>query len=335
MNSEHKHDQPNVEESAAKAPKKNESKSLKNKLAWSGVFVAIAGLTIWAIVSQADFSLAEFTSFLKSMNPWWLLAAFGAMFGFIFFEGWALVTIIRSFGYRKNLGHGLVYASGDIYFSAITPSATGGQPASAFFMMKDKIPGAIVTVALIVNLIMYTFAILIIGLVAFLLRPRIFLGFSLAAKVLILIGIVAMIGLGIFFLFILFKSSILHKLGNGGLNLLAKLRLIRNLDRKKAKLAKAILSYSNAVSHLGDKRSMLVKTLILNVAQRASTISVALFVFLAAGGALSSAVDVWVSECMVIIGSNIVPIPGAMGVSDYLLIEAFNALGIPTLRCLI
>lgn len=329
MGLENKQDSSKVTEPSQSVPKKKESNNLKSKLLWSIVFVAIAGLTIWAISSQSGFSFDEFTTVLKSMNPWWLLAAFGAMFGFIFFEGWALVTIVKAFGYRKNVGHGLVYASGDIYFSAITPSATGGQPASAFFMMKDKIPGAIVTVALIVNLIMYTFAILIIGLVAFLLRPRIFLGFPLGAKILILIGIVAMIGLGIFFIFILFKSSILHKLGNGGLNLLAKLHIIRNLDRKKAKLSKAILSYSDAVSHLGDKRKMLVKALILNVAQRASTITVALFVFLAAGGALSSAIDVWVSECMVIVGSNIVPIPGAMGVSDYLLIEAFNALGIP------
>lgn len=328
MNSKNNREQPAVTESAAKIPTKTEAKSWKSKLAWSLLFVAIAGVTIWAIVAQADFSLSEFVAFIKSMNPWWILAAFAAMLGFIFFEGWAIITIVNSFGFRKHVGHGMVYSSGDIYFSAITPSATGGQPASAFFMMKDKIPGAIVTLTLIVNLIMYTFAIVIIGVIAFLLNPSIFLGFPLPAKILILIGVVAMIALCVFFLFILFNSSILHKIGNGVLNLLAKLHLIRKLEKKKAKLARAILSYSDAVSQLGGKRLMLLKTLLLNVAQRSSLIAVTLFVFLAAGGAISSAVDVWVSQCMVVIGSNFVPIPGAMGVSDYLLIEAFNALGI-------
>ena len=34
--------------------------------------------------------------------------------------------------------------------------------------------------------------------------------------------------------------------------------------------------------------------------------------------------DIWSAECMVVLGSNVVPIPGAMGVIDYLLIDAFQ-----------
>ena len=105
MGLENKQDSSKVTESSQSTPKKSDSKSLQSKLLWSVVFVAIAGLTIWAISSQSGFSFDEFTTVLKSMNPWWLLAAFGAMFGFIFFEGWAIVTIVKAFGYRKNMGH--------------------------------------------------------------------------------------------------------------------------------------------------------------------------------------------------------------------------------------
>ena len=327
MNQEH-NTQEKKEVPIAEHPHHKKAKNLKTRLIWSVVFVAIAGLTIWTIVSQDGFSLSTFLSFLKSMDPWWLTAAFLAMFGYIYFEGRALLTIVKSFGYKKHSGHGIIYASGDIYFSAITPSATGGQPASAYFMMKDHIPGATVTVALLVNLVMYTFAILIISIISISLSPQIFFGFDAISKTLILIGAIGLIGLAIGFLMILYKSHILHKLGNGLINLLTKIKLIRKPERKKEKLSNAIVSYKHNVSQLSEKPTVLFRVLLFNILQRSCGIAVTLFVFLAAGGAASSAIDVWGSQCMVVLGSNIIPIPGAMGVSDYLLIDALGAIGI-------
>ena len=173
----------NIDHSSVK-PHPRHNKNLKSKLAWTFVFIIIAGLTIWSIVAQEGFSLKGFTQFLKEADPGWIAAAFVSMLGFIIFEGMALLSIVKYFGYKKSIAHGAIYASGDIYFSAITPSATGGQPASAYFMMKDKIPGTVVTVALVVNIIMYTFAILTIGVISVLMRPGIFFGFSIFSKVL-------------------------------------------------------------------------------------------------------------------------------------------------------
>ena len=82
----------------------------------------------------------------------------------------------------------LVYSSSDIYFSAITPSATGGQPASAYFMMKDKVPGAVTTIILLVNLTLYTVSIIVIGVLCFILRPTMVVHFSIVSKIMIFIG---------------------------------------------------------------------------------------------------------------------------------------------------
>lgn len=316
-----------IDHSSAK-PHPRHNKNLKTKFAWTGVFIVIAGLTIWSIVAQDGFSLSGFIAFLKESDPRWIAAAFASMLGFIVFEGMALLSIVKYFGYKKSVAHGAIYASGDIYFSAITPSATGGQPASAYFMMKDKIPGTVVTVALVVNIIMYTFAILTIGVISILMSPGIFFGFSTLSKVLIIVGSVCLVGLAIGFIFILYKSQIIHKIGIGGINLLAKLKLIRKPERKKEKLTNSIASYSHNVSLLRGHTLLLLRVLGFNILQRACGIAVTLFVFLASGGSTALATDIWTSQCMVVLGSNTVPIPGAMGVSDYLLIDALSAIGI-------
>ena len=69
---------------------------------------------------------------------------------------------------------------------------------------------------------------------------------------------------------------------------------------------------------------MLFRALLYNIIQRASLVCVTLFAFLASGGNPGLSVDMFVVKCMVILGSNTVPIPGAMGVIDYLLLDAFG-----------
>ena len=307
--------------------KKKKEKSLKSKLIWSVVFVAIAALTIWAVTSQEGFTFTGFISFLGSLHPGWLVAAFLGTAGFIAFEALAIMTIIKSFGYKQPFRKGIIYSTSDIYFSAITPSASGGQPASAFFMMKDGIPGSMTTVALIVNLVMYSFAIVIIGVVSILIQPTAFLNFPIIGQVLISVGAVLLIGLALFFLLILYKSHILLKMGNALLTLLAKMHIIRNLEGKKTRLQCAICEYNSHVSHLKGKGWMLVRALIFNILQRASLISVTMFTFLAAGGDPSLSLNVWVSQCLVVIGTNMIPIPGAMGISDLMLVWAFAGIG--------
>ena len=151
----------------------------KKQWLWTILFVALAAVSILAVVLQSrEFSFTQFTSFLKSASIPWLIVSFCSMLCFILFEGLAVLHLCRAFGYRRGMKNGLLYSASDIYFSAITPSATGGQPMSAYFMVKDGIPGMLVTVALVANLYMYSLAIIAIGLICFLCYPSIFLNIA-------------------------------------------------------------------------------------------------------------------------------------------------------------
>lgn len=299
----------------------------KKKIFWAVFSVLIAGLSIWAVTSQSkEFSGKNFLAFVKQASPGWFLAAVVCMFGFIFFEGAALLCIVKAFGYPRKGGEGFVYSAADIYFSAITPSATGGQPASAYFMMKDGIPGAVVTVALLVNLVMYTAAILCVGLLCLIFRPVVFLHFNLLSRLLIGIGYVVLLGLGLFFLLLLRRASLLYAICDWCIRLLHKLHLVRHPGRKQEKLKKLVDDFKQCTQMIEGQKGMLVKTFIYNFFQRASQIAVTVMAFLATGGEPQKALDIWITQSFVAIGSNCVPIPGAMGVADYLLLDGFSEL---------
>lgn len=302
------------------------SSGLRKKSLWTLVFIAIAVLTVWAITAQnKHFSLSSFREFLGGLNYFWVAVAILAMLAYIGLEGLSLLTLCKSLGYRRSLGKGYSYSAADIYFSSITPSATGGQPASAFLMIKDGIPGSTVTVVLLINLIMYTFAILVLGIASFVFAPFMFGHFSTPSRVLIIIGFIMQALLASFFILLLRKASILRWIGTKLISLLCKLRLLRHKEKKLAKLNAALDSYERCVLTLGKRRSALIKAFFLNLLQRTMLIAVTACSFLASGGSFSDVFAFSGGECMVILGYNFVPIPGAMGIADGLLLDVFGS----------
>lgn len=298
---------------------------MKKGKIWSVVFLVIAFLTVWAVVSGSEkFSPMQLREMLRGASAGWMAAAAAGMLGFILFEGLAVLCILRAFGYRRSVGKGFLYSAADVYFSAITPSATGGQPASAFFMMRDGIPGAVVTITLVANLIMYTLALLTVGVAAILIRPNIFLHLSLLSKVFILIGYVVLCGMAAGFYMLIAWPGILEWIGLFFIGLGKRLHLVRHEEKRKKKLYHTMLEYRQCAGMMAGHRSMLAQAYLLNLLQRVSQISVTLFVYLAVGGRGASGLDIWFMQGFAAIGTYSVPIPGAMGVADYLIIDGLR-----------
>lgn len=299
----------------------------KKRLVWAFLSLVIALLTIWAVVSlSGSFSWELFSSYINNSNPIWLTASVLSMFGFIFFEGMAVRSITRSLGYKRNLLQNTTYGAADVYFSAITPSASGGQPASAYFMIKDGIPPSVVTVSLLFNLIMYNLALLIIGVTCLFVRFDMFLSFKPLSRFLILAGI-AMLSVfaGMFFL-LLRKEQILYRICDRLLYIPEKLRIVRHGDKLRAKMKITMEEYKVSARVVTGRPQLMAEALLWNILQRLAQFAVSGLVFLAAGKGLISAIEVTVNQCFVSMGSNTVPIPGSMGVADYIMIDGFEGI---------
>ena len=299
---------------------------MKKKFWWDIITFILSALTIYALFYNSGLSLTELWGDIKNASPVWLIPAALCMLGFIFFEGRSLVLILRSLGYPAKKRRGFLYASADIYFSSITPSATGGQPASAFFMHKDGISAVAVTVSLILNLTMYTLAIITLGLLSLIFFPKIFLEFTLPCKIMILIGIFAMVMLTIFFIILLKRQSILLRLGNLVVKIIHKLHFKLAAERFKKKLDNMIENYNECVVTLAGKKKLLVKTYLLNLLQRSAQILVTVFCYYAMHGNLSDGLRIFIIQTYVVMGSNFIPVPGAVGISEFLMYFGYTML---------
>lgn len=298
-----------------------------NKLLWSLLFLVIAAATVWAVAEQSrSFSLGGFLQFVKGASPIYLVLAFLSVFCFVLFEGLAILCVLKALGYKSNVSGGLLYSASDIYFSAITPSATGGQPVSAYFMMKNGIPAAVTTVTLLLNLLMYTLAIVFVGVVCFVFNTSVFINFGTVSKVFIIVGFFLQIGLVILFFAALKRENEVKKVFLFFVNLLSKLHVIRKKDKYVQKTERMFEEYRQLSEYITGKVKSLFGVFVFNVLQRSFLSLTTVFVYLASGGSLNRAFDVWSAQTYTVIGSNCIPVPGAMGISDYLLLDSFKNL---------
>ncbi len=295
---------------------------------WVGP-VALALLvlvTIYVVSRQsATFTAEGFLEYLAGIPAWGLLGATACMLGYIFFEGMGLLALCRAMGYPRHWYRGVLYSAADIYFSAITPSATGGQPASALLMVGDGIPTAVTTVVLLLNLALYNLSLLVVMGVGIVIYPQTFSVFSAPAHVLIVLGVVLHVVLLAGICLLVFHEKIFLRIMNLFLRLGQKLRILKNAEARREKLLKIEADYKQSAGALHRKVRYILESFVYNLLQRVAVTLVPAVLYAASVGGMHGAGKLFAIQAMAAVGANSVPVPGAVGVADYLYLDGYGA----------
>ena len=133
------------------------NKKARNQLlSFLFLFVLIAvTLTVLAL-SYQELNFENIFDFIKNSKWWLLIIAVFCMIAGVVFEGLSLFVISRKLNNKGKVLPCIAYSSADIYYSAITPSASGGQPASAYYMVKDGMSAGSASFTLVFNTVAYT-----------------------------------------------------------------------------------------------------------------------------------------------------------------------------------
>ena len=292
--------------------------------------LVLLGLTVFILIkSNKELSWADVRAFFSNCNPAYIVLAVGGMLVFLLAEAWSLKNIAKKFGYKTKFVSAFAYSSADAYYSALTPSATGGQPASAYYMVKDGIDAGSTTFILVFNLLGYTAAIFVLGVAAFVISlftstgGWAFLDFSVLSKVFIIVGVVMQM-----FLIWLFVACLKHpgavlKTGGALIALLAKLKFSKKPEILREKLSAMVEKYRYCGEQIKKHRNLFLQTLLLNVLQRGAQVVITAFVFKAAKPQ-TDMLHVFALQCFVLLGYNSMPLPGGSGVFELLYLNVFS-----------
>ncbi|MBQ4258236.1 MAG: flippase-like domain-containing protein [Clostridia bacterium] len=308
----------------------------KRKSLWAVLFLVLAAFSVFIVASiSKGFSLRKIREQIEGADLFFVAVSFLSMFCFILFEALAIRTLVHSFGHSCRLRSSLSYSAADIYFSAITPSATGGQPACAYFMVKDGIPTSCTTISLVFNVALYTIAILICGLVTMILTPSVYLYFRPYGRVLIIIGALILVALALLFIFIALKHNVINAVGRLLIRIGSKLRIVKDQEAAFERFSKWEEEYMRYAAEITHHKAAILKALVFNILQRLSQFAVTMFMYIAVnirhaaggvGAVFSHGARLLGAQSLISIGSTFIPIPGAMGFTDLMMYDGFCAI---------
>ena len=291
-----------------------------------GFVVLILVVTfIFLFNSLSDFNdPGSYKEFLRTTR-WWMLPL-----GLVFLvlsvlcEARNLGMILKLIGHRKSVKECTVYASSDLYFSAITPSATGGQPAAAYYMTKDGVPLSQSSAILVLNVSIYTLGLLVIGLLALFIRPDFYTGFDGKERLCFWLGL-GFHGLLILacLLFMFSKRTVLL-VGTLVIRLLSALHIFKDRDAKLAAYRASIANYRACVQIIRENPAIIFRLLFYSVMQRVLLMPITYLTFLACGIEVGF-VDTMVMQAYCTVGASAIPLPGAVGISETLFVDMFSA----------
>ena len=106
-------------------------------------------VVLFAVIQSND--MRQVVSALRSMNPVWLALGILCYAGYIWSESAGLWFFLRGYGYRLSLPSAAHLSFCGLFYSNLTPGATGGQPMQIYRMSQRGIPVGTGTSALVVR----------------------------------------------------------------------------------------------------------------------------------------------------------------------------------------
>lgn len=293
----------------------------KNVISFAVMLLLMAGTGFYLLHNQP---IASLTRILSQVKPGYILLGLGLMVVFVGCEAMCTKLSLSKLGHKTPFRRCMGYSFVGFYFSSITPSSTGGQPAQVYYMTKDNIPAAHGTLDMLLITVCYQVSTLLFGLAAFLIRPQILTDLGGGLRVLLLYGAVTTLALTAAILTVMFAPKLADRMCNGILNLLVRVRLIKNREKAQEKLDHQIGEYRRGADCLKCHPGLMPALLGLSLLQILALYLVPFVVYRAFGLSGYTAVELVAVQALLTVAVSTLPLPGAVGPSEGGFIKAFT-----------
>lgn len=301
--------------------------SKKSKLFNLLFLLLVFALTIYYVLKGEDVGFILDT--MSSAQPFWLACGTGCVVLFIYAESAILHDLFWTLEIRTKRLVCFLYSGIGFFFSCITPSASGGQPAQVYYMRKDKIPVPVATVVLLVVTITYKSVLVVTG-IYLLLFQQIYLQHYLAEVLPVFyLGLVLNVICCGAMLVLVFHTTLANRIVKKCLNLAERFRGGRyaaRLVRLRHRLSFTMEHYEAAAAYLNQHRRVLLRVLAVTFLQRVALFLTTYFVYRAFGLSEKTWFEIMILQASIAIAVDMLPLPGGMGISEHLFLSIFGAI---------
>lgn len=284
--------------------------------------IAVIGLCI-GIILYFFFSENGLRDLLHSNTPiiWgWIIAALVSEVVFMLFEASVIYVFIKDDFPTFRFIDAVKVALMGLFWCAVTPSSTGGQPMQVYLLYSMKVPIGYSSSRLIQKFMVYQVVLTLINIVS------VFINIGTIVSqpntnvkliiVLLALGFITQIGVTVMFLIFSFSEKISHKLVSLLAKILRKIKFVKNVDKKIEEIETQLESFHSSNRDIYKKPKLLAKAAVLTFCQFIAMFLVSYFIYRALGFNEAGPVQIISCQAIVNLVSGMIPIPGASGAAE-------------------
>lgn len=297
---------------------------MRGKKKWAAdvlLLLLVMGATLYGLLHGGG--LSELWTLLGQAGRGWWLLGLGLVVAFILGESLVIHHIMGTLGEDHRLGHCFLYSFVGFFFSCITPSAGGGQPAQVYFMKRDGIAASVSVPVLMLVTITYKLVLVIYGAAVLVLRPPGVLAALEPVMGWCVLGLAlngAFVGL---YLLLVLRPEVILRSGLLGLRLWDRASGRNRLERYRERLSAWTGKYRTASACF--RWGLVLRVLLLTIVQRSLLFAVTYVTMRSFGLVGTDLGTVLVLQAMISLGTDLLPLPGGMGASETMFLRIFPA----------
>lgn len=285
-------------------------------------FLFIVGATFYLLLKDQE--LPMICDSIESANVLFLLLGIGSVVFFVCCESVIIHYLMKKLHSPLRLRSCIKYSFIGFFFSCITPSATGGQPAQLYYMKKDKADLGVAALVLLEITVVYKSILIFLG-VLILTAKRNFVIHYLGKNIWFLyFGIIVNVVVVVWLSLMIFYTSSIQKLTTKGINFLASRRIIKSKERALKKTKEVFSQYNRGADFLKKNTKVMLVVFLITFVQRISMFLVTYFVYCAFSLKGYSVLDIVALQSIISIAVDMLPIPGGVGASENLFLLIFR-----------
>lgn len=288
------------------------------------IFVVIMILTFWSIFHNQDFT--EMADSMKKMSGKYMGIAIVLAIFFVSAEGCMIWYLLKGIGEQTTLCRCISYSFIGFFFSGITPSATGGQPMQLYYMGKDGNSLSSASVVLMTVAIIYKFVLVLIGIGIVLFWRAPLKEYLRGYYGVYFLGLFLNTALVILLLLVMFSPRLIKGILYKAEEILVYLRLWKKSDSRKNKITSFLSGYQETVYFLQNHKTMIGVVVIATFLQRFSVFALTYVVYCGLGLNGSAMWDIILLQASIIIAVDMLPIPGAQGITEAMYAAVFKSI---------
>ncbi len=271
-----------------------------------------------------DESINSVMAAIHSVKAGYILIAIALMLGYIICEGINIWITMRALNKKTSVKDCIEYGFVGFYFSSITPSSSGGQPAQVYFMNRKGISITSSSLGLMILLFAHQLVVMLYGLIALFIKPEFMVSHKAGFHLLLAYGLIsnAIILFGI--LFLIFLPKVVFKILNTMGKLLYKIRIIKNKDKLREKISQSLEEYERGAIYMKKNPKILLYVILVTILQITMLFAIPYVIYLGFGLRKFSMMDLILTQAILNIAVSSLPLPGAVGASESVFVDMFR-----------